>query len=175
MDFIELKSRYLIIFISVVLISGLSLYLLYRSSRITEKSEYEARHNKLKFQQLVEFAPDAMVVCRPDGSIVLINKQAERLFQYQHNELVGRPVSILVPKEYREQHDSHIKSYVGSPMVRPMGVEGMELHGLRKDGSEFPVSISLSPIDSGKDMLIATAIREVSAVKRPKSKKKQVA
>ena len=164
--FSGLTSRYLILFLSAVLVTGVSLHLLYRSSKISARSESEARHNKLKFVQLVEFSPDAMVICRPDGTIVQANQQAEQLFGYKRNELVGQPVDILIPEDKRPQHDGYIQSYVAAPAIRPMGAADAKLMALRKDGSEFPVSISLSPIDSGEDMLIASAIRDISNDRR---------
>ena len=159
--FSEVNIRYLILLISSVLIISVSIYLLYRSSRITEKSVDIARRNKLKFEQVVEYAPDAMVVCRPDSTIVLVNKQTELLFGYSRKELIGKKVEVLIPEQKRAQHFDHIKSYVNTPTIRPMGSQDYDLKALRKDGSEFPVSISLSPIDSGKDMLIVSAIRDM--------------
>ena len=171
--FSNVKIRYLILFLSAVLVTGVSLYLLYRSTKIHEETEDQARHNRLKFEQLVEHAPDAMVICRPDGTIVLVNKQAENLFGYSRKQLIGRAVDMLIPQAQRDHHADHVKSYVSKPTVRPMGTQGQDLKALRKDGSEFPVSISLSPIDSGEDMLVVSAIRDVSEERRTTRKKKR--
>ncbi|TNG00903.1 MAG: PAS domain S-box protein [Gammaproteobacteria bacterium] len=110
--FAVVKTRYLILFISSVLITGVSFYLLYRSSRTTKKSVDLARHSRLRFEQVIEYAPDAMVVCRPDRTIVLVNKQTERLFGYSRKELIGKQVEMLIPEQKRAQHSEHIKSYV---------------------------------------------------------------
>jgi|GEM_PF-6833145 len=158
--FDKVKVRYLILLISSILIVTVSTYLLYRSSSITEKSMDLAERNKLKFEQVVEYAPDAMVVCRPDSTIVLVNKQTEQLFGYSRKELIGKQIDILIPKQKRDQHVDHVNIYVKAPTFRPMGSRDYDLKGLRKDGSEFPVSISLSPIGSGEDMLIVSAIRD---------------
>jgi PAS domain S-box-containing protein len=164
--FAGLTGRYVILFLAAVMITGVSLYLLYRSSRVNAKSVYEARHNRLRFEQLVEYLPDAMVICQPDGRIAMVNKQAEQLFQYSRKELLGKPVATLIPEKNRANHNEHIKTYVAAPTVRPMGSRDRVLYGLRKDGSEFPVSISLSPIDSGEDMLVASAIRDITHDRR---------
>jgi PAS domain S-box-containing protein len=168
--FAEVKVRYLILLISSVLIISFSIYFLYRSSLLMDKSEEVARRNKLKFEQVVENAPDAMVVCRPDGNIVLVNKQTERLFGYSRNELIGKQVEILIPKQKRDQHSDHVKSYVEEPTIRPMGFGDYDLIALGKGGKEFPVSISLSPIDSGKDMLVVSAIRDMRLEQHTKKK-----
>ena len=110
----------------------------------------------------MEFAPDAMVICKPDGTIVLINRRAEELFGYKRHELLEKSIDMLIPERVRAQHGEHVQSYVASPSVRPMGSPDAELLALRKDGSEFPVSISLSPIDSGEDMLVVSAIRDIT-------------
>src|SRR5688572_21532141 len=96
---------------------------------------------------LLEAAPDAMVVADAEGRIVLVNAQAERLFGYGREELVGRPVEMLVPKETRERHPDHRARYYGDPQPRPMGA-GMELAARRKDGTEFPAEIALSAIET---------------------------
>ena len=135
--FASVRMRYLILFLAAVLITGVSLYLLYRSSRIHEQTEDQARHNRLKFEQLVENAPDAMVICRPDGTIVLVNKQAENLFGYTRKQLTGKPVDMLIPEAQRARHSGHIMAYINEPTVRAMGTQVHDLKALRKDGTEF--------------------------------------
>ena len=111
-----------------------------------------------------------MVICRPDGTIVLVNKQAENLFGYTRKQLTGKPVDMLIPEAQRARHSGHIMAYINEPTVRAMGTQDHDLKALRKDGTEFPVSISLSPIDSGPDMLIVSAIRDASMKKRSSKK-----
>ena len=110
---------------------------------------------------LLEYAPDATVVVAPQGAIQLVNAQTERLFGYYREELIGKPIEMLIPQRFRNNHTKERTAYASDPHVRPMGV-GLSLFGLRKDGSEFPVEISLSPIAAVDGTFIAAAIRDVT-------------
>jgi PAS domain S-box-containing protein len=113
------------------------------------------------FGGLLEAAPDAMVCVAADGRIALVNAQAERLFGYGREELVGQPVELLVPEGARGVHHGHRAGYLTDPRPRPMGA-GMELAGRRRDGSTFPAEISLSAIDTPGGVLVTAAIRDIT-------------
>ncbi len=132
----------------------------------------EVQATEARFRGLLEAAPDAMIILRADRSIALVNNQLERLFGYPREELLGQPIEVLVPDRFREGHVKHRDRYFGEPRTRPMGA-GLELFGRRKDGSEFPVEISLSPMQMEGGMLVTAAIRDITERKLAEAERRQ--
>ncbi len=128
----------------------------------------------LRFQALLEAAPDAIVCVDGEGRIVLVNSQTECLFAYERSELIGQPVEALVPDSRRAAHAAHRAAYMPDPKPRPMGAR-TELAGRRSDGSEFPAEISLSMVDGEEGLLVVAAIRDVTDRKRAADAQAQLA
>ena len=114
-----------------------------------------------RFQDLLEAMPDAIVIVSSSGVLAAVNTQTGRLFGYEPAELLGQPVELLMPERFRQRHAEHRGSFFANPGSRPMGV-GLELYGRRRDGGEFPVEISLSPLEAFEGNLVAAAIRDIS-------------
>ena len=121
----------------------------------------EWRAAEKKFEQFLEFAPDAILGVMPTGEIVLANQQAEALFGFSRDELIGKLVESLVPERFRGVHPGHRNDYFQEPRTRTLG-DGVELYARRRDGTEFPAEISLSSIDTEEGTLAAVAVRDVS-------------
>ena len=125
----------------------------------------ESKRAEERFRQFLESAPDAIIIADERGIIERVNLQAERLFGYSRQELIGKAIEMLIPQRFHDRHIEHRTGYAHNPRVRGMGI-GLELYATRKDGTEFPIEISLSPIKSGKETLISTAIRDITERKR---------
>ncbi|HWU87839.1 MAG TPA: PAS domain S-box protein, partial [Kofleriaceae bacterium] len=117
--------------------------------------------SELPFRDLIDAAPDGVIVCDERGQILLVNAEVERMFGYQRGELVGQTIDVLVPNAVRARHGQHVAAYTGAPRPRPMGI-GMDLAGRCKDGRELPVEISLSPIRTARGLLMTAGIRDVT-------------
>ena len=113
------------------------------------------------FRTMLESAPDAMVIIDAEGTIAVINNQTEEMFGYTKEELLGKQLEMLLPIRTRMRHRQHRNGYMQNPSLRPMG-SGLELFALRKDGSEFPVEISLSPVSSSMGEFVYSVIRDVT-------------
>ena len=153
--------------ISILTVSSIVIFsiLIWLNARSLFRMDAERRHAERKFEELLQAAPDAMVIVNKDGNIVLVNSQAETLFGYQQEEMLGQRVEMLMPKRYRNIHKQHRKGYFTELQVRSMG-QGPDLYGQRKDDSQFPIAVSLSPLVTEKGTLVTAAIRDITERKQ---------
>jgi PAS domain S-box-containing protein len=119
-----------------------------------------------RFGALLEAAPDAMIIIRADGVIDLANMHALQMFGYERHQLIGLSVEMLLPERFRSRHIAHRQQFLGEALARPMGKGRVDLLGLRADGSEFPVEISLNPLDVGDEKMVVGAIRDMTMRQR---------
>lgn len=126
-----------------------------------------------KFRNLLESAPDAIIIVNEAGCIQLVNAQTEKMFGYDRAEMIGNKIELLMPVRYNSIHQTHRVNYFKSPKVRQMG-EGFDLHGRNKNGKEFPVEISLSPLETEDGLLVSAAIRDISEKKKLENQIKEI-
>lgn len=145
---------------------GVDALLLFSEKDVTSlKIQRDSKALELRYRELLESTPDGIVIVNPTGHILIANTQAEHLFGYGPGELRALLVETLLPERFRHAHKGHRSHYFARPRTRSMGA-GLELYGLRKDGSEFPVEVSLSPLTTEDTPLVMSAIRDVSERRR---------
>ena len=119
---------------------------------------------------LLEATPDCLIISNKEGQIIFANAVTEKIFGYTSEELIGQKIEFLIPTRYLKQHVNHRQHYFDKPSLRPMGI-GLDLHGKHKDGHEFPVEISLSPIETEEGLLVLAAVRDITERKKTEDAK----
>ncbi len=130
-----------------------------------KRAEQALKKNEEMLRGLFEFAPDTVLVANKSGLVIRVNAQVQQMFGYTADELMGKPIETLIPERLSQQHTRHRSDYLEEPHARPMGA-GLELYGKRKDGSEFPVDIMLSPMESGEGSIVIAVIRDITRRKQ---------
>lgn len=146
---------------AAILLAAWQAWILRRDS--TTRSQFEDRSTNEVLGGLLESAPDAMIITDAAGAIVVVNSRTEALFGFPRRELTGQAVEVLIPERLRAVHQSHRAQFVAAPQARPMA--GRELFGARKDGSEFPVEVSLSPLRTGEALFVIASVRDITVRK----------
>lgn len=146
-----------------------------RSAEEVEEEMIQHKRTEAKFMGFLESAPDAMVISNTEGKITMVNAQTETIFGYDREEILGKEVEILIPQRFHHRHVHHRENYINQPKVRAMG-HGMELYGRRKDGTEFPVEVSLSPMHliDDNELVVMSAIRDITRQKETEAEIKKL-
>lgn len=151
------------VLISAIAVKDASGNYLHSRSTMFDITEYKQAEEK--FRLVVESAPWGILMANTDGRIIMVNLGLERLFGYVREELIGRPLEMLIPERFRHRHRNHRAGFFVSPRARPMGAN-MDLYGLRKDGSEFPVEVTLTPVQTKDGPMVVSAIVDLTERKR---------
>lgn len=165
---VRFVSVFVVLAILLAVMSGVIAW----SGERRRQNEARVRASEVRFRGLLDSAPDPIVIVDQAGCITLTNAQAEKIFGYRRDELLGQPVELLIPERFRQAHVGDRIHYMSRPVTRPMG-EGAELYGRRKDGSELPVEISLSPLETEQGILITSIVRDISERKHYEALKHQ--
>lgn len=162
-----------VVFIALAILLAVMSGVIAWAGKRRQQNEDRVRASEARFRGLLDSAPDPIVIVDQTGCISLVNAQAEKTFGYAGDELLGQPIEILVPARFHQAHVTDRTRYLASPVTRPMG-EGADLYGLRRDGSELPVEISLSPLQTDQGMLVTSIIRDITARKQVEEAQQQV-
>lgn len=144
---------------------GLVVLSVIRDISLRKRAEEALRRSEAQLRAIFEHSPDAIIGTDAQGNIIEVNEQVEKFFGYARSELLGRPIESLMPERFRARHPQYRHDYRKAARTRPMGI-GLELYGLRKDGTEFPVDIMLSPVDTAEGKMVLSVIRDLSEKKR---------